>query len=353
MNYLVQTALTIAVGQTITADCIQGQLVNFQSNVDVVKKYLTKQLDVHTSQSIASLTVFMETPDGDIKKWLSTFLFRNTNAQSLAYVEYYSATQQVGIRFGNGISGLIPELGSIITIECILTEGFSEIAAGQGLTFNDDEILSNSLVITTGDTLIVGSDREGIEAVRHNTLYHTNYDNSIVFDGDYDYFTRRNIGGLTWFRVWGEKTQEKLHNRSDLDFIGKVYLSAFHPDTSQESMATSIKAIYANVKTLNVEYVPVECKEQPFTITVNAKILSSSKPNQVSDIIIQALNTDFSSSAGQHNGLISTNQIWKKLELTGLLTSFTISTSIDLETPPVFDTFRYLDVENSIINITY
>ncbi len=353
LHYLVQTALTIEPGQTITADCIQGQLVHFQSSVDVTKKYLTKQLDVQTSQSIASLAVFMETPNGDINKWQSTFLFRNTNAESLAYVEFYSTTQQVGIRFGNGISGLIPELGSIITIECVLTEGFSEIAAGQELNFTDDENLTDSLIVTTGDTLIVGSDREGIETVRNNALYHTNYDNSVVFDGDYAYFTRRHIGGLTWFRVWGEKTQEKLQGRSDLDFIGKVYLSAFHPAISQADIATSINTLYANVKMLNIEYVPVACKEQLFTIQVEAKILSSNKPNLVRGVVVQALEKAFSSASDKHDGLISTNEIWKKLESTGLLTTFTIRTSIDLEVAPVFDTFRSLDVENSTINITY
>ncbi|QUM78802.1 hypothetical protein HWV00_21250 (plasmid) [Moritella sp. 24] len=353
LYYLLQDALTIEPGKTIEVHCIQGELKYFQSSVEVAKKYLTKQLDRQTSESIAQLSVYMDTPDGKRKKWEPTFLFRNTTADSLAYVEFYSATQQVGIRFGNGVSGLIPELGSLITLECVLTEGFSEIIAGQKLSFANDDDLEESLEILTGDTLVVGSGREDIETVRNNALYHTNYDNSVVFDGDYSFFTRQNIDGLTWFRVWGEKIQEKLQGRSDLDFIGKVYLSAFHPSISQADIATSISALYENVKSLNIEYVPVACKVQSFTIQVEAKILSSNKPSLVRGVLVQALNEAFSNASAKHDGLISTNQIWKELESVGLLTTFTISTSIDLEVAPEFDTFRYLDVESSTINIMY
>lgn len=351
-HYLIREALTVPAGGSVTIDVVQGQLQYFELTVDAEVKFLTKRLDVDTSTKIAELDIYLTEPDSILTRWTPTHLFRNTNGNSNAYVEFYSTTQQTGVRFGNGISGKIPPLGSVITMKCLITDGISEIAAGQTLEFLDNEALA-PLVIVTGETLVTGAEREDIETLRANAMYHTNYDNNVVFDNDYSFFTKRNISGLTWFRVWGEKQQEGLTGRSDLDFIGKVYLSAYHPQLTQAVLMEQIKTLYSNVNELNIEHVPVVCNEDAFTLTLTGNILSTNNVVQVKDVVINVLKKLFSSEAGTHDGLITYNQIWKAIEKVGLLTSFKIDVHTDLDVAPSFDTFRYLDVAGSNINISY
>jgi len=350
-HYLIREALTVPVGGAVTINVVQAELQYFEVTVDAEVKFLTKRLDVDTSRKIAELDIYITEPNSPIVKWESTHLFRNTNSVSNAYVEFYSTTQQTGVRFGNGISGKIPPLGSVITMKCLITDGVSEIAAGQTLEFLDDTL--SALAIVTGETMVSGADREDIETLRANAMYHTNYDNNVVFDNDYAFFTKRSISGLTWFRVWGEKQQEALKGRSDLDFIGKVYLSAYHPQLTQAALMEQLKKLYSNVKELNIEHVPVACNEDGFTLTLSGKILSTNNVKQVKNVVINVLQQKFSHSASKHDGLITYNQIWDAVQKIGLLTSFKIDVNTDLDVAPHFDTFRYLDVAGSNINISY
>lgn len=353
LHFLLRSAIVVPAGETVETQCIQAELKSFSTSVDVEKKFLEKKLDVATSDEIAELKVYITEPAGKRRQWHSTFLFRNTTFDSPAYVEFYSSTQQLGIRFGNGISGKIPLIGSTIEIECITTQGFCELASGQTLNFINNQTLNSQLTVTTGETLVAGAEREDMESLRQNALYHTNYDNNIVFDGDYNFFTKRNIGGLTWFRVWGEKQQEKLKNKSSLDYIAKVYLSAYHPELSQSALMQALDDLYANVDTLNITYLPTECRTKPFTVNLNGQVLSTSNPEEIKGIIIKALKDSFSDSVPNHNGNITHNNIWKVVEDLGLLTRFKLETSEDLDLPVDIDTFRYLHVEESHINITF
>lgn len=44
--------------------------------------------------------------------WDKSILFRNTNQMSNAWVEFYTPLDELGVRFGNGIFGKIPEVDS-------------------------------------------------------------------------------------------------------------------------------------------------------------------------------------------------------------------------------------------------
>lgn len=353
LHFLLRSALVVPAGQIVETQCIQGELKSFSTPVNIEKKFLEKKLDLATSEEIAELEVYITEPAGDRRQWKPTFLFRNTTFDSSAYVEFYTSTQQLGIRFGNGISGKIPPIGSVIDIECVTTQGFCELASGQTLNFINDQLLDSQLTVTTGETLVAGADREDMESLRHNALYHTNYDNNIVFDGDYGFFTKQHIGGLTWFRVWGEKQQEKLKGKSDLDHIAKVYLSAYHPNISQSALMQSLDQLYSNVDTLNITYLPTECRTQPFTVQLDGKVLSTSNPNDVRALIIKALKDSFSDEVRGHNGEITHNNIWKAVESLGLLTRFKLETGEDLDVPVAIDTFRFLDISKSSINISF
>lgn len=354
LHFLIENALTIEPNVEYISDAIQAQIVNFESTVEDNRKFLEKKLDVATSSRIASMKVSVKEPSGTKKLWEQSYLFRNTNDKSLSYVEFYTSTQQLGVRFGNGISGRIPSLGSTVYIECLVTDGFTELSEGVKLDILDNPSIANVLVITSKDTLVSGSEREDMESLRNNALYFTSYDNTVVYDGDYEFFTRQNISGLSWFRVWGEKEQEKLTGRNDLDFSTRVYLSAYHPKIGQEALMQSLGSLYSGVKTLNITYTPTECKTEPFTIELSGKILSTQKVDETKNVIIKTLNDVFSSAVSNHNGDISYDAIWSEIKKLNVLTRYNLKVNnVDLDIQAAMDTFRYLDVDNSIINITY
>lgn len=334
-------------------EVIQAQLNIIQFKVTEEKSFQEYLLPVELSDKVAKITVKVTDPSGNTEKWNQSYKFRNTQATSPAYVEIYTQTEQLGVRFGNGVSGKVPELGSTISLTCYVSDGLVEIADGTKL-----ELLGNGsqagLKIIANRTLVVGGEREDMESIRNNALYYFNYDNTVVFDGDYQFFTNQHIGGLTFFRVWGEKQQEELTGRKDLDFMGRVYISAYHPKMEQSALLEAMSEIYSNVKTLNVIYTPLECKTETFTLTVTGKILSTQKKEEVEGLLRKALSDQYSASASGHNGDISYDAIWQSIAELSNLVRFKVDVhEVDLDVPPLIDTYRFLDIENSQINISY
>lgn len=354
LHFLIETPVTIEPNSEYKTELIQAKAVYFESSIDEEKKYIEKKLDIATSSEIASISISITVPSGQKEKWEQSYLFRNTTPTSKSYVEFYTPTQQLGIRFGNGVSGLIPPLGSIIHMECLISEGFTELSEGLSLDILDNDQLSDALSIKTNETLIPGEEREDMESIRNNALYHTNYDNTVVLDGDYEFFTKLSMTGLTWFRVWGEKEQEKLTNKSDLDYSCRVYLSAYHPELTQDAIMQSLESLYSTVKTLNIKYTPVHCNLEPFTISLSGKILSTKKVDDITNEVKRALKEAFSDQSALHNGDISYDVIWEEIKKLDVFVRYKLDApQVDLDIPPRMDTFRFLDVDNSIINITY
>ena len=96
------------------------------------KPFAEFMLDSAISKNIASLRVYVDMGQGFVE-WEKSVMFRNTSEQSRVYDEIYSHTDQVGVRFGNGEYGVIPPHNSIIRVDMMLTEGFTELMPNQKL----------------------------------------------------------------------------------------------------------------------------------------------------------------------------------------------------------------------------
>lgn len=354
LHFVNETPINIkADGKEYELELIQAQIQVVEFKVTEEKSFQEYLLPVQLSDKLSNINVKVTDPSGKEGQWRQSYKFRNTNASSHAYVEIYTQTEQLGVRFGNGVSGKVPELGSTVTLTCYVSDGFVELADGVKLEVLANESLKD-LKIKSKRTLVVGSEREGMESIRNNALYHINYDNTVVFDGDYKFFTNQHIAGLTFFRVWGEKEQEELTGRKDLDFSSRVYLSAYHPLMDQALVMQAMTELYKNVKTLNVIYTPVACKMEKFTVTLTAKILSTQKQDEVVGLVRKALSERFGADASGHNGDISYDSIWRVIADLGLLVRFKVDVQgVDLDVSPSMDAFRYLDVSGSTINIAY
>lgn len=354
LPYLLIAPVTVAPGANKTAVVIQAERLTLSTTITQSKKFISQVLSRAVSQKVSAFDVFVTEPGKGRALWEKSNKFRNTHSSSKAYTEFYNSLEQTGIRFGNNISGKIPEADSVVEIECQMTEGVSTIAAGQALEFVGNDPWVEVITITTGKTLVVGSEREDIESVRNNALYYPTYDNNAVLDGDYAFFIRTNVRGLTWFSIWGEAAQEKLKDGSSLDYINKVYIAAYHPGMDQAELMASIGELCsAKLSRLNNDYVPVIAKTAPFTINLQGKVNSTKDLAEVEQQIRAQLNGMYSDQADTHNGAFSEDGIYGTVKSLSVLMRFKITVSTDLDQDVPIDTFRYMDVAGSTINLSY
>ncbi|EKO3439476.1 hypothetical protein NTE19_003368 [Vibrio fluvialis] len=354
-TYMCPEGAILEPGDEKTLEFIQAQIVSKEYEITSEKAYIEILFDLALSRSLASFSVRVYDPAlGAESTWKPSYLFRNTTAEDNVYVERATALGNCGFMFGDGVSsGKIPPAGSIIRVDCLTTEGAITVAPDQGLV-PDDENLAENLLITTGLTLIVGSEREGIESIRKNAQYSTIYDNKTVWDNDYKFYVNRNFDGLSFLSVWGERGQELLVGEKKEEHRGKIYICAYHPNMTLPEVVAGVQTICdaLNDISYNKDHVPVEPTLNPYTIVVTGKALTSRKIEDVKASIQLALE-QFDDSNTTHNGKTTVDDIYHVIRETGLLTGFKVDFSLDLSTSVAIDTFRYLDIAGSTFTITY
>ncbi len=354
LHYLSLDSVIIEPNSTVDIEVIQGEQHRKSFTVKSLVKYLDVIIDRGTSRVMSQFDVYVTHPiTGERDKWDRCYLFRNTNPDDKVYVEFSTATEETGIRFGDGqVSGLIPEIDSIIDIEYITTEGFSSLPSGLELTCLDEEV-NESVTFISKSTILVGTEREDIESIRKNAQYHTTYDNNTVLDGDYIFFFKNNVRGMTFLNVWGERQQEKLVGQKLEEHINKIYICGYHPAQAKAETQEAIESLCGILddKHYEKEHVYVEPKERKYTISLTGKILSSKKVNEVEKSINAAL-SQFTQAATGHQGKATDDDIWRAIDKLKILTSFKIVVSEDLDVDVPIDTFRFLDLVNSQISIT-
>lgn len=353
LPYLINQSIHIPAGASVQAYCVQAERRVFSSTVTKSEKFMTLSLDPETSDRISSFDVYVTEFNDVRRKWEPSVLFRNTTKTSNAYVEFYTPTEQLGIRFGNGLLGRIPTVGAVIEIDCQLTEGLTDISAGSPLLITSEPALNSVFKIVTGETMAVGSGREDIESIRQNAMYYPSYDESLIWNNDHSFFIRRNIPALSWISVWGESEQELLKGSSDVSYINKIYIAAHHPALTQEQVKALIANLYAKVKDYNCTFVPTTTQYQPYTLIVTGNILSTNRPELAVEQLKAAL-FSYTASSAALPGAVAPNAIWSDILNSGILVSFSVQVvGVDLMSAPPIDTMRHLDLENSVFNVTY
>ena len=167
------------------------------------------------SGKLVDIGVFVdENRSGQFVLWEKSVQFRNTTGKSQVYDEFYSHTDQSGIRFGNGIYGKIPATNARIRVDVKLTLGNSELMPDQRLYPAGDNIDFTGLTLTTSETIGGGFPGESQEEIRGNAKYYALYDESIVWNDDYRFFILRQHPGVIWCKIWGEQEQEAMEGMS-------------------------------------------------------------------------------------------------------------------------------------------
>ncbi|MFA0124670.1 lipopolysaccharide biosynthesis protein BplA, partial [Vibrio sp. 10N.261.48.A2] len=178
--------------------------------------------------SLHKFRVFIDMGDG-YEEWQPTSRFRNARADKV-FDEFYSHTDQVGIRFGNNIFGLIPSKDAKIKVELWLTEGDTKLMPSQPLTPVDDN--AEEIEFETASVFTGGAAREETDELRRNALYYPLYDDNHVWDDDYLFFIKQHFPEVIWGNVWGEAEQEKMDGELKMENVNKIFLCVYAPDNA-------------------------------------------------------------------------------------------------------------------------
>lgn len=359
LDYILAEAVRIEPGVTLEVEISQLTEVVMTTTVMTETKWLEIALPKDVTAKASEVEVWVEQPRQASRRWDKRFMFRRGTPTSCIYTESYKPTEQLVVRFGNGLVGKIPPPGSIIRLVVWCSEGETTLLDGQSLTLADEsDYLKGGVSIVTKTPISGGQAAESTEDIRRGALYATPFDEQVVWDNDYVEFIQRNISGLTWIRAWGEAEQEK-ESGFDLEHIGRIYVSAYSPTQSQERLDEMITKLLISTKDLNRRYKYVPVNRQPFTIALKGTIQQRQNQEDVRQALIRALNERFGENAvagatelhGDADEIYE-KDIWIEINEQGLLVDFTIEVVGRTPTPKLRD-YVFLDAAASDFVLEY
>jgi hypothetical protein len=234
---------TLSSGVSIPAGDTAVDLSVTQKHQEIQMQTVTEEIafmellfDVNKTRQISNIHVYVDVGDGNgLEQWIYTRRFMNSNNTSKIFDIFYSYLDQIGIRFGNGIFGVIPPAGATIEIHLSVTEGNTTLLSGQRLqpvgTLIDDDGSPADVVITVTDTIANGVGPEETESIRRNAHYAPIYNDSLVWAEDFKFFIQRHFPTILWLSVWGEQEMEAEAGYLDLDFVNKIFVSAYRTES--------------------------------------------------------------------------------------------------------------------------
>lgn len=235
----------------------------------------------------------------------------NVDANASCYDEFYHFTDQIGIRFGNGIFGKIPPKGSIIKIALTRTLGDVFLLSGQNLYPVDEIQYSNgetaSVIIEVSETIRDGSDREPTEEMRRNLHYWPVYDQRLIWDNDYKFFLTRRFPEIVFAQAWGEEESEKMWGYN-LEHINQICLTAYAPRNGIKEdvmkAITEVPMMCRNFKWHDVEHLS-------FSIKIIGKILSDRVIEDVKKDILKVLEEAYGRNSSKRRNSVKLHEIYE------------------------------------------
>jgi len=244
-----------------------------------------------------------------MSEWTAARRFVNTNEESRVYDEHYRFTDQLGIRFGNGIYGKIPALHSQVKVELSLTDGDTTLLPNQPLAILDQS--AEGLELETATSITGGQPVEDTETLRRNALYYFLYDEDQVWERDFKFFIRRKHPAILWLAVWGEQEQEQMTGVVDAKNINTIFVSAYAP--GMEGLdATVLGTLRTGVKDVNTKFAWLPPDEQPCTIAINGKLRRDIGISDATEKIMDALGRHYGKDSRdkQHKSAILIQDVY-------------------------------------------
>lgn len=356
--YIFLDSVGVGANATRELDIAQLELRVIEVEVTESKPYFEALLSRADSAVAHRIDVYVKgTQDSGYVAWEKSYMFRNATEVSRFYTEFYKPTEQLGIRFGNGKDGLIPNRGSIVRLEIWCTLGVSSLMSGEKLSFADD-VLNESLTVLTISPIVGGQPPEDTEEIRNGAAYSTQYDNQIVWRDDYMHFLRTNIGGLVFLNVWGEQQQEIEDGAPDLKNNRTIFISAYSKDIPTHQLKKSILDLVQALPYLNVIYKFVEPNVVGIPLTIKGTIARTLAVLDVKSATVAAIESKY--GLGQikraHNNSdfqeILEKDLWTLVDGLAVYNDFKLVVD-GLDVKRKLADYRYIDTESSTFNITY
>lgn len=346
LTYRVTDDVVVPAGSSVRTEVRQLTSQQITFRVDARKPFYELVLGRDESTEISDFTV---TVDGE--RWTMEPRLMNTSRNAKIYDEFYTALDEIGIRFGNGVFGRIPPDGAEVVVDALLTRGQTELLPGQTLRYVEGSEDHNigMLEARTYTTITGGRPREDIEEIRRNALYYPLYDEQLVWRDDYAFRIRRQWPEAVWVSVWGEHEQEQVYGM-DLDNIGKIYVSAYAPERPD-----ILDEITANLEEpISRQYIAVPPNEKPFTIRLNATIERSIPRQRAMNAVTDTLAKHYGKNSYDRRETIKLKDFYRLISATGHfeMGDFVVELFGDYSSNGLED-LVFLDVAASEINVGY
>lgn len=357
LHYVLYETTQLDPGESQILSVAQLEEKVLTTSITAEQKWLELLLTKEMTKSAAKVDVYVTIPNRPMERWEKRFQFRRADGEAKVYTEFYKPTEQLGIRFGNGLSGKIPPVGSKITLNVWCTEGDSTLIEGQKMQLDSlDDALVAGLSIVTTTSIVGGAAGESTEEIRKGALYSTAYDDQIVWGNDYRHFITQNVSDLVWLNVWGETAQEK-ESGYNLDNINRIFFSAYSAKKSQAELEREITALFEANNDLNRRYRYVPVLRAPFTITLNGIMSGRQQPEIVRQAMVETLDAAFGEDAvarksADGEATIYEKDIWAALRDLGNVIEFTLKVN-NQDRSPLLNEYVFLDAAKSTYNLEY
>lgn len=341
----------------------QLKRTDYQTTVLLDEPYIEVTLTKAITEEVSRVEVWVLEPStGGISEWEMLHLFRGATDKSKVYTEYYLPSEQLGFRFGNGISGKIPEVDSLIQLRAYSSEGNVTLSDGQTFSFtrsalNRDLTITSILspengVIPEGQPITGGADWATTEEIRAGATYSTVFDEQVVWDSDYEHYIKQSIPELVWVNVWGEYEEEAEAGGRHTDHINTIFASAYSPLRSQIEIELDVlNALTERIMALNLRVQYRDAVAVPVTFTLTGTVPIHRNLSEVAEMIRNAIDLEFGGKSEHINEGIKEKDMWLFINNLGLLNDFKLDldTAIDIK----LNEFIFLDAINSDITISY
>lgn len=357
LHYVLHESIQLGPSESQVVKVAQLEEKVLTTTISAEQKWLELLLTKEMTKAAALVDVYVTQPNRPIEQWEKRYQFRRADSEARVYTEFYKPTEQLGVRFGNGLSGKIPPMGSVITLNVWCTEGDSTLIEGQKMTLDSlDNALVAGVAIVTTTSIVGGASGESTEDVRKGALYATAYDEQIVWENDYRHFIVQHISDLVWVNVWGETAQEK-ETGYNLDNINRIFFSAYSNRKSQAVLEAEILALFESSHELNRRYKYVPVLRSPFTIALNGVMSGRQDSEIVRQAMIDKLDEAFGEDAVARKGAdgdttIYEKDIWRVLTDLGNVIEFTLTVD-NQDRTPLLNEYVFLDAARSTYKLEY
>lgn len=352
-QYVTVNSIKLAPNATINTWISQLVLKKFTVNVAEEVKFLEVLLPKSVTAITHRVDVYVTTRSGALQLWEKRYMFRRATSSSQVYTEFYKPSEQLGIRFGNGINGKIPSQGSTIVLKVWTTDGDTTLIDNQKLEIVGDMVyINDKLDIKTITPITGGAASASDNEIRSGALYVTSYDEQIVWDDDYPFFIKQNIANLLWCRAWGEQEQEDETGLVDLDNINRIFVSGFSSKQEQAQLSKSIIDLLVSTKYLNKRYCYVEANDRPFTIELVGTVTGAHDLVQVEKVVKDAINEVYGRiPTKDRTDLILEKDVNNLVDELELFHDFSIKWNFPKNIK--LNDYIYIDAEQSVFKINY